>query len=507
VLQQRLKRAISSPLVTWLSRLALLLAACVLAHACSRAPQQTATDRLHPCTTDEGPTDAYCGTLRVFENRQTRQGRTIDLSIIVLPALSADARPDPVFFLAGGPGQGAARLARQVREAFSRIQDSRDIVLVDQRGTGESNPLDCDPQLDSLKVIGEPEQAGLDRLRRCLAGYDADVRLYTTSIAMDDLDDVRAFLGYETINVFGGSYGTRAALTYLRQHGGRVRTVVLDGVAPHDMRLPLFFARDAQRALDLLLADCAADARCRALHPNLDRRLRELLRRLDAQPARVTLVHPRTGIAEEVTVDGRFVASTIVGALYSPLSASLIPALVERAGRNDFQGMVALALVNETVVDNMSLGMQLSVLCAEDAPRVQDGDVARESAGTVFGSHLMALVRACEFWPRGAVDASFYEPVTSAVPTLIFSGELDPVTPPSWGEAAARTLSGARHVVVPGAGHGASGVGCAPRLLQEFLERGSAEGLDEGCLEGLARPPFFLTPAGPDPTAVRAAAP
>jgi pimeloyl-ACP methyl ester carboxylesterase len=496
---------ISSLRVTAFSRCAAVLVACVLAPACARAPQQTAIDRLRPCSPDEGPTDAYCGTLRVFENRQTRAGRTIDLSIVVLPALSSDARPDPLFFLAGGPGQGAARLARPLRDAFSRIQETRDIVLVDQRGTGKSNPLECRTPTESLRAIGEPEQAGLDRLRACLQRYDADLRLYTTPMAMDDLDDVRAFLGYDTVNLFGGSYGTRAALTYLRQHGGRVRSIVLDGVAPHDMRLPLFAARDAQRALDRLLADCAADERCAALYRDLAMRVRDLLARLDQRPARVRLVHPRTGVAEDVTVDARFVASTLFGALYSPLAASLIPALVERAARDDFQAMLALAFVNEPAVDNMSIGMQLSVLCAEDAPRVEAADVTRASAGTVFGSRLMALVSACDFWPRGEVDASYYAPVTSDVPALIFSGELDPITPPSWAEAAARTLlSRARHVVVPGAGHGASGAGCAPRLVQEFLDRGSADGLDDGCLKGLARPPFFLTPAGPDPAPVRA---
>jgi pimeloyl-ACP methyl ester carboxylesterase len=471
--------------------------------ACARAPEQTAIDRLHPCTLDEGPTDAYCGTLNVFENRHTRQGRTLDLAIVVLPALSSDAAPDPLFFLAGGPGQGAAQMAPQLEDVFARIQERRDIVLVDQRGTGKSHPLNCRGDINSLREVNEPDEAGLARLRRCLESYDADVRLYTTPIAMDDLDEVRAFLGYDRINVFGGSYGTRAALTYLRQHGDRVRTIVLDSVVPPEMRLPLFAARDAQRALDALLADCAKDERCRALYPDLGPRLQALLARVDAKPAVVTLVHPRTGIAEEMRVDDRFVAGTLFGALYSPLAASLIPALVDRASRDDFQGMLALALVNEPAVENMSIGMQLSVLCAEDASRVTPADVERESAGTLFGPRLMAIVRACAFWPRGEVDPSYYEPVTSDVPALVVSGELDPVTPPTWGAAAASHLRNSRHIVVPGTGHGATGAGCGMRLLRDFIDRGSVDGLDPGCLNGITRPPFFVTPSGPDPAAPR----
>ena len=173
-----------------------------------------------------------CGTLKVYENRATKQGRQIDLNIVVLPALRSDAQPDPLFFLAGGPGQGAAKLAKVVREIFRRVQSDRDIVLVDQRGTGKSNPLDCNDDDDSLQAIMETNEQTLERLKACQAKYDADLTLYTTPIAMDDLDDVRAFLGYDKINVYGGSYGTRAALVYMRQHGDRVRTAILDGVAP-----------------------------------------------------------------------------------------------------------------------------------------------------------------------------------------------------------------------------------------------------------------------------------
>jgi pimeloyl-ACP methyl ester carboxylesterase len=484
-------RAVAPPL--------LVLAALAASPACTGSRPLSALDRLHPCTSEEGPVDGYCGRLPVFENRDTRSGRRIELNIVVLPSLGGGPL-DPLFFLAGGPGQGAAHLAPQVREIFRQVLKERDIVLVDQRGTGKSNPLNCRSDSNSLRDATEPDEAVIERLKTCLAGYDADVRLYTTSIAMDDLDDVRAHLGYDRVNLYGGSYGTRAALVYLRQHGDRVRTMILDGVAPTDMRLPLFTARDAQRALDKLLADCEADASCRTAQPGLAGRVRALLARLERNPPSVRLTHPRTGVAEEVTVEARVVASILFGALYNPLTASLLPTLVARAEQNDFQGLFALALANDTGDENMSLGMQLSVICSEDAGRVTAEDLAREGANTVFAGYLMrGQVKACEIWPKGRVDASYYEPVVSGVPTLILSGDVDPVTPPGWGDSVAKHLTNVRHIIAPATGHGVAATACGQRLVQQFIERATPSDLDTSCVARVRRPPFFLTPAGPDP--------
>lgn len=478
----------------------LAAAATLVLAACGPSASSSPLDRLRPCTSDEGPVDAYCGTFSVFEDRATRSGRQVALNIVVLPSLGRGQYTDPLFFLAGGPGQGAAQLARQVREIFRQVLKDRDIVLVDQRGTGRSNPLDCESDSSSLRGVTEGDDAALARLKRCLSGYDADVRFYTTPIAMDDLDDVRAHLGYERINLYGGSYGTRAALVYLRQHGDRVRSMILDGVAPTDMRLPLFAARDAQRALDKLLADCEADASCRVAQPDLAARVRALMARLGQRPPTVRLTHPRTGVAEDVTVEARVVASIVFGALYNPLTASLIPTLIARAEQDDFQGLFALALANDTGDENMSLGMQLSVICSEDAPRVTPGDRSREGAGTVFGGYLLrGQVTACAMWPRGTVPASYYEPVVSDVPALILSGDVDPVTPPGWGDDVARHLKNARHVIVPATGHGVIATACGQRLAGDFIANADSSTLDVSCARQARRPPFFLAPSGPDP--------
>jgi pimeloyl-ACP methyl ester carboxylesterase len=467
--------------------------------ACGGGPGSRVLDRLHPCPSADGPTDAYCGTLTVFEDRAAKTGRQISLWIVVLPAIRPVNR-DPVFFLAGGPGQGAAQLARQIRAAFRTVQRTRDIVLVDQRGTGKSNPLNCRSDANSLREMTEASESSLDRLKRCLAGYNADVRLYTTNIAMDDLDEVREYLGYDRVNLYGGSYGTRAALVYLRRHGERVRTAVLDGVAPMDMRLPMFTARDAQRALDKLLSDCDTDAACRQAFPELPARIRNLLQRLEQSPPTVRIVHPRTGIAEDVRVDARVVASILFSALYSPLTASMVPTLVDKAERNEFQSLFALGLAGEGTAENMSIGMQLSVLCSEDAARVTPADVQQATAGTIFGSHLLGTqLKACEMWPRGVVDASYYEPVVSDVPTLVLSGDLDPVTPPSWGESVVKTLKHGRHVTVPGTGHGVLGTACGQKVIRDFLDSASTASIDVSCVRSIKRPPFFVTPAGPNP--------
>jgi pimeloyl-ACP methyl ester carboxylesterase len=478
-----------------------LLALLVLA-SCNQTQATQAIDKLAPCKGDNVPVDAYCGTLSVYENRDTKQGRQIALNIVVLPALSNDPKPDPFFFLAGGPGQGAAQMAKQLREPFRQILTDRDIVLVDQRGTGKSNPLNCLDPDDSLKSIDEPESAQLEKLKKCMTGYDADLRLYTTSIAMDDLDDVRAYLGYDTINIYGGSYGTRAGLVYMRQHGDRVRTAVLDGVAPTNMRLPLFFARDVQRAFNALIADCENDSACNAAYPNLGARARALVDRLEKNPPLVPIVHPRTGERGEVRMTPRILMGVFAATLYQPLAASLIPALIDRAEKNDFQGVFALGGVGGGDPDdlNMSVGMQLSVICAEDAPRITPEESKKESAGTIFGPYVMRLQQqGCTLWPRGAVDPSFYEPVQSSIPTLILSGEIDPVTPPVWGDAIAKTLPNSRHIVIPGTGHTAGGTGCGRRLIRAFIDAGTTENLDTSCVDKITRPPYFVTPAGPSP--------
>ena len=479
------------------------LAAGVLAAAavsCAPAAPSTAIDRLHECGIDEGPSGTYCGTFEVPENRATKTGRRIALKIVVAPALRRNAAADPLFVLEGGPGAGAATLALDRLPMFRRYRTDRDLVFVDQRGTGESNRLGCDATPDELDAVETDDERSTARLKTCLAGYDADPRLYTTPIAMDDLDDVRAFLGYERVNLWGGSYGTRAALVYLRQHEDRVRSVIIDGVAPPDMQLPLHTARDAQRALDRLFTDCAADAACKAAFPTLAADTEALFARLQREPAKIHGTHPRTGRPLDTTISRRDVALVMFRSLYVPEVASLLPRVLTQAAAGDFQPLLAIAFSQGSTGDKRDLaaGMHLSVICAEDIPRITAADRAAAAASGFLGAAMFdAQYSACEFWPRGEVPASYYEPVRSDRPVLILSGADDPITPPTWGEHVKPTLSRSRHIVVPGSGHITLTRGCVPQLVGKFLDTADPSALDPACVEALARPPFFVTPTGP----------
>jgi pimeloyl-ACP methyl ester carboxylesterase len=385
------------------------------------------------------------------------------------------------------------------KRGLDRIQINRDIVLVDQRGTGESNPLDCKLPKEKLEDISNIDDYPVEEFQACLEAYDADASLYTTPVAMDDLDDVRSFLRYEKINLYGGSYGTRAGLVYLRRHGEHVRTVILDGVAPPDMKLPVSAPLDGQRALDLLLADCEADTACNERFPGLRDRVKSLFARLEKQPASVRVQHPRTGEWADVEIGRTLMVNVLFGAFYSPLSSSLVPLLVERAEQNDFQPLLAMSFTGEDLGDLLSQGMFLSVICNEDVPRVTGEDRARMASESFLGDMFESRLKPCEFWPRAEVSEDYYEPVESDVPVFILSGQLDPITPPRWGEHIAEHLPNSKHLVVPGVGHGVLGQGCVTRLANQFLDDGTAANLDTGCVDQLRRPPFFVSPAGPRP--------
>lgn len=468
----------------------------LLLTACGGLRDDHAIDRLRPCRNGEGPIEGYCGTYEVFENRETKAGRKIALRIIVFPALKRTAAKDPLFFLAGGPGQGAAAIAGLGRDMMRRIGADRDLVFVDQRGTGKSNPLECKNE-DDEEAYDEAKFLG--RLRACMAELEkkADLTKYTTPVAMADLDDVRAFLGYERINLYGGSYGTRAAMVYARQYPERTRAVILDGVAPVDMRLPLYMARDGQRALELLMRDCAADKQCGARFPRLAERFEALLR---APEKKIRYVHPRSGLEREGDVKRLVLGGIVFSALYSPKTASLVPLLIEQAEKGNYTGFFALGSAFDPSAATIAQGMHFSVVCSEDAPRIDPASVATANAATFLGEEMARLrMKPCEFWPKGKVDASYYEMTPLEVPTLILSGDLDPVTPPAWGEQVAKAWKNARHLTVPATGHGAAGVGCVPKLMAQFLQEGTAANLDPACIEQVKRPPFVLAPYGPEP--------
>ena len=469
--------------------------------ACSPPKVEKPTPRmvLEDCPSGVGIRDAQCGSLEVFEDRNSGAGRKISLNIVVLPAIDHNPLPDPLFFLAGGPGMGATEIGDMVKSSFRRVNRSRDIVLVDQRGTGSSNPLDCEfGEMDFFS--GFKIDARTEELKTCLEELrlKADPRLYTTPIAMDDLDEVRVALGYERINLYGGSYGTRAALIYLRRHSEHVRTVVLDGLAPTALKLPLYMGADAQRSLDIMLTDCENDESCSQAFPDIRSKFYALLDRLERNPQTVRVRNPLTAEEADVEMHRLAVAVLVRSALYQVEASSLLPLLIERAHAGDFQPLIALGSTWAEIDAKMSKGMLLSVICSEDMPRITDEERSLHAEGNFLRGEIFDVFRkGCDVWPKGELPADYYEPIKSDRPVLVLSGELDPVTPPRWGEEVSRHLSASRHIIVPGVGHGTLSYECLSRLVEEFIDKGSVEDLNVDCVEKLHRPPFFSSYTGP----------
>ena len=488
-------------------RRALLL---TIALGCGLAPAPAGAQsalELQDCRLDRVSVPARCGILAVFEDRASGAGWTIELEIVVVPAVSDSPDPDPLFFLAGGPGQAATELAGPLARLLARVRRTRDLVFVDQRGTGGADEMRCaffegasdgDRSSESFQVGNLP----LERVRECLdeIATDADPRHYTTPVAMDDLDEVRAALGYETINLLGGSYGTRAGLVYMRRHPDRVRTAVLDGLAPVAMRLPSNMSVDAHDALDRLFADCEADAGCRDAFPDLSRTFAGVIAELEASPRALAATHPRTGEPFESTLTASRFAADVRAVLYYPTLASLLPWTIARAAAGDFAPYLAQSVPLNEFGGMLNAAVFLSVICAEDVSRLNAAEAARVAGGGVLGRESMvAWVAACTVWPAAGLPSGYFEPVRSDAPTLLLSGALDPVTPPRWGEEVLRGLGNAQHVVAPGAGHGVLVRGCTADVIARFIDAGSHADLDVSCIEAIRRPPFMLSPAGTEP--------
>jgi len=448
---------------------------------------------LAPCADRRAGDGALCGTHEVYEDREAAGGRTIALNIVVLPAVEPEAAAEPVFYLAGGPGAGATWSARGLSRSWMRQR--HDIVLVDQRGTGRSNPLGCGSSgPGSLQGYLERSFGSPEHFQRCREALQviADLRLYSTPIAMDDLDEVRRELGYERVNLFGGSYGTRAALVYMRRHPQSVRTAVLNGIAPMAFTNPLYHAREAQNALDEIFRECAEDTACDAAFPHLSLHFTELMTRLEAEPATVTVRHPRSGESERIRLSREAFADGLRVFMYYMPRARRVPLLIHEAWRGNLDAVAQELLEsNFGLASGLQMGMLLSVTCAEDVARIDAGDIAAATDATFLGdARVRQQIAACEVWPRGEVPADYGEPVSVDVPVLLISGTMDPVTGPGWGEEAARHLPNSLHLVAPGA-HGVSNR-CTIDISRRFLESGSLRGLDTSCISDLRLPPFEL---------------
>jgi pimeloyl-ACP methyl ester carboxylesterase len=437
-----------------------------------------------------------CGTYEVPEDRGKPQGGKVPLRVVVLPATGKEPAREPVVSFAGGPGESAVANAGGMASVHARLRERHDFVLIDLRGTGRSAGLLCPSMMGTQAVQGFLDDfLPLAGVRACRAEHvGRDLSQYRTAVAVDDVAEVLVALGYGKAHLWGGSYGTRAALEMARRHPEHVATLGLTGLVPPDTRSPLTFARDAQDALDGTFRACAADAACGKAFPRVREELAQVLARVEKEPATATLRDPQSGQPIPLRLTRHGVAQTVRYMLYIPSAAVLVPLYVHAAAEGNFQPLAQTAALFARFAGALSDGFFLSVTCAEDVPFIGEAEVKTAARGTFLDDfRIRAQQAACREWRVPPAPAAEQAPVASAAPALLFSGERDPVTPARWGAEVARTLPNALHLVVPDGGHGFEGLrgaDCVDRLLEQLVETGTTRGLDTSCVARISRPPF-----------------
>lgn len=503
---QRMKWA---SLVT-MTTLALLLLGC---EPSSRGDASQASQTLlSPCVREAGKVPAVsgaeCGYLSVPLQQLPNNTHTdttsadsgvnehIDVFIKRWPAISSAPKADPLFVIAGGPGQSAADVADQLAGAFYELRKKRDIVFVDQRGTGNSNPLQCelDESAQLLTSSAAATAASIEQYRACAQKHAAYAAYYTTPEAVADLESVRQALGYNTINLWGGSYGTRVILAYLAAHPSALRAVVMDGVAPVQMAMPHNIAQDATRALGLIAQQCLAKPECAERYGDVSAAANKTAAQLRAAPVTLTLEHPLTGLPTQLLLDDSKLAGLVRFSLYNRLISRLLPAALAASAEQNYRLLASLITSVATSGDqpDIALGMHMTILCSEDAKATASSPNSRE---LFLGVDLAApVMEICEFWPSAEMAEAYYQPITSDVPALLLSGERDPITPPHWAERIARGFTNATSVVAPGAHHGVTRAGCASAVITEFIEHTELSDGSTKCMADIQPLAPYLSP-------------
>lgn len=429
---------------------------------------------------------AECGVLPVAENPAADDGANIGLNILRLPAINPVPKDDPLFIIAGGPGQSAVEVAQHLFYAFEDVRKSRDIIFIDQRGTGKSNPLQCDglAAMAQSLPIEELKEARATALRECVDELGERVAFYTTPYAVQDMESVRVALGYQKINVWGVSYGTRVALEYMRRYPHAVRTCVLDGLAPASIALPWSAETDAMNALAAINQQCAALADCQKRYGDLIAKAEAVSLRLAAGPVAVEIKHPSTRLPYRVDMSVELFASVVRLALYSRDLARILPLAIHQAYEEDYQLITALISLAErrSGFADISLGMHFTVLCNEDYPQYQAREFVESEHFLRLGA-VKSSAEICAQWPRFPLPEKFLTELHSDVPTLLLSGARDPVTPPVWAEQVKAGLTRVKHGVAPGGHHSITRDGCVAKVIAQFIHTGDIERLDIACIE------------------------
>ncbi|MGH7719312.1 MAG: alpha/beta fold hydrolase [Gemmatimonadaceae bacterium] len=454
---------------------------------------------LSPCSIGGLDGDVRCGTVRVPEDHRRPAGRQLELFVAVARATGAERAPDPFLLLSGGPGQAGSEMGSFASQAFGRVREHRDLVLLDVRGTGRSHRLACQLMRRNTDLVGWTLYP-LDALRACRDSLSrsADLARYTTAVIAGDLEAVRRAFGWPALNLYGTSYGSRLALAYLRAHPASVRSMVLKAVAPPTMIAPMDYAEDGEAAFKLLERDCRADTACARAFPTLRADLDAVLTRAAAGKL-VAVLPGAAGAADTLPLHRDAVAGALLGAMQSSGARSRLPRTLRAAAGGTTDPLVEQAVqYRQQLGQFIAMGMHLSVSCADDGQRL-DLAAARATDGRTFlgSSRVRMLAEACAAWAEMPPTPGAHEPVRASTPVLLVSGELDPNTPPRWAEDALRTLPNARHVVLRGVAHGWSNVaGCGAAFVADFVARASVRDLDVACAEVSSAPPF-VTAAGP----------
>ncbi len=440
---------------------------------------------LEDCHVEGLKEKVQCATLDVAENPQQPTGKQIPLNITVLKGLNATADAVPLLFLAGGPGQAATELTAMVDMMFSEIRQSRDIVLIDQRGTGKSNGLDCsnmETEGLGLDIYFSAEELN-EQAKACLESFkQSDLSQYSTNQAIDDFEQVRQALGYKQFYLYGGSYGTRAGLVYMRRYPGSVAGAILDSVAPTQLAVGLF-GKTGEQSFDLLLQDCRQTPACAAAFPNLKQDFIALTERMKKAPIKTDVLDPISADKTLLVLDiDRFI-NLIRTALYSVQTRAMLPLLISEAAKGNYKPFLGLYAGLGVNSAGMYFGLTLTIVCSEDWPRVTPQMLSEDNDNYVVGNNTgNTFENFCKLWPKYPVSPDFAKPVSSDIPTLLLSGRVDPVTPPDYAEMALETLSNARHLVAYNGAHSIISHTCAPKLIEQFLQSGKVSELDDSCL-------------------------
>jgi pimeloyl-ACP methyl ester carboxylesterase len=444
---------------------------------------------------------AQCATLWVPADPDDPDGEQLELAVTRIPALAATPLPDPITLIQGGPGGSSIDLYLSMRGALTGLRRNRDVIVMDQRGTGRSMAgLSCESPDDVNFQVAGPEMIR-DLLDACLAQIERDPRFYTTSLAVRDLEALREAYAIESWNIYGVSYGTRVAQHYVRRYPDRVRSVILDGSLPAATVLGPYIAVAMQDAFDEILARCEQDSGCSARFGDVKRKFAELRERLATEDIRVGRVDRDTGETYEVplTIDVLNGLTRLMS--YSSTTAALLPLTIDEAHAGRYGALVNQAELVFTQLDNsLNIAMHNNVICSEDWPRFDPAN-APDTSATFIGDVMIAgFETICSLWPAGPVDPDFSAPLHTDVPVLFMSGSADPATPAEFvDEIIAGGVLNAAHIVVEDEGHGVFGIGCMPRIAESFIDAASPDELDTECIEAVIPMPFFLTPAGPAP--------